>query len=379
MHVDESLPSHIRKSVCRRTLFVIALLGTGSAVSFLTGAYSYDRGHPFGMFGDHSWGTKSFFLSLDRQVTGFSGFWITSMFPLPLDRYCNAFIWGIDFSLVAVLGAWLILRYGWWETWFGRFRATIYTSAFFYGSILTTATQRWINDLAPNGYPRDANGPAGLYANYTLVFHFPGTQINSYFNDYSRPATDVLILLAVIWILVPVVIIFNIQLGSKFQAGSFSIGTVLSWTALSALILAYINFLCQWYSPDTGFSSLPLVQAVAEFIFELLPATATSIFAIVMFAKAPKGSWKTMVIGAIAILVLDTFGDRVIFRAIDYIGLFPRRASPLAGPDRWAFQTGRIVGVWTAMSVAARLGVSFVSSLKKQPETNEGLDTASLF
>ena len=155
--------------------------------------------------------------------------------------------------------------------------------------------------------------------------------------------------------------------------------TVLSWTALSARILAYINFLCQWYSPDTGFSSLPLAQAVAEFIFELLPATATSIFAIVMFAKAPKGSWKTMVIGAIAILVLDTFGDRVIFRAIDYIGLFPRRASPLAGPDRRAFQTGRIVGVWTAMSVAARLGVSFVSSLKKQPETNEGLDTASLF
>ena len=86
-----------------------------------------------------------------------------------------------------------------------------------------------------------------------------------------------------------------------------------------------------------------------------------------------------MVIGAIAILVLDTFGDRVIFLAIDYIGLFPRRASPLAGPDRWAFQTGRFVGVWTAMSVAARLGVSFVSSLKKQPETNEGLDTASLF
>ena len=159
MHVDESLPSHIRKSVCRRTLFVIALLGTGSAVSFLTGAYSYDRGHPFGMFGDHSWGTKSFFLSLDRQVTGFSGFWITSMFPLPLDRYCNAFIWGIDFSLVVVLGAWLVLRYRWWETWFGRFRATIYTIAFFYGSILTTATQRWINDLAPNGYPRDANSP----------------------------------------------------------------------------------------------------------------------------------------------------------------------------------------------------------------------------
>ena len=169
-------------SALRSSLFVVALLATGSDVALLTGAYAYDRGHPLAMFGSGSWSVPfpSSSLSIYRTATGLSGFWLSWLFPLDVAGYCNAKLWGMDFSLFVVLGAWLVWRYDWWRTWHGRNRAILYTTVCFYGSMLTTTTQRWLNDLAPNGYPRGVNGPTGLYANYKPVFHFPGIQINDY-------------------------------------------------------------------------------------------------------------------------------------------------------------------------------------------------------
>lgn len=306
------------------------------------------------------WGGPSI-LSIYRNFTGHGGLWISSTFTLTLDSYCNVFIWGISFSPVLVLGVWLVARNGWWETWGGRLRAIIYVCAYLYGSILTAVTQRWANVISPSGHA----GASGPYADYSLRFHFPGTQVNAYYNDYSRPATDILLLLSVVLIFAPMAMILNAGVGLQHQKGRFSIRTILWWTAFIAISLSYMRFLGQWYSPPTGYSSLSFSSAIGEFVFETIPATATALVAVFLLAKAPRGIRKYAILAVLALLVLDSLCDRLVISTVDYFGFFHRRQSPLAGPHRWMFQTGRIVGAWTALAIAAKMGVSFSGQINK--------------
>ncbi len=364
MRLAEKHPLQKVQAVCRRTLFALALLGVGVASSLFTGAYSNERGQLFNMTSPERW-SGVHLLSIYRFFTGFSGLWIGKAFPLSLDHYFNALIWGIGFSPVILLGAWMVTRIGWWETWFGRIRATVYVSAYLYGSILTAVAQRWTNELAPNGLPRGANGPAGLFANYSLKYHFPGTQINAYYNDYSRPATDIVLLLAVVLIFTPMTLVCNSRMGIRRPNERPSIKTFLWWTALTAVTLSYLRFLCQWYSPDTGYSSLTFSFAMAEFTLETLPATATAVIAIFWFASTPRVQIRYALFALIGLLILDFLCDRIAIGTLDHFGLFHRREGPLGGPDRWAFQTGRIVGAWTGLAIVARLGVSISAPAEK--------------
>ena len=367
MRLDEKQPQRKLQTVCRRILFVLALLGVGVASSMLTGAYSDNWEQPFNMTSPARWADLRL-LPIYRHFTGYSGLWLAIALPLSLDEYCSAFVWGIGFSPVILLGAWLVTRADWRETWFGRARAAVYVSVYLYGSILTAVTQRWTNELAPNGLPRGANGPAGLFANYSLKYHFPGTQINAYYNDYSRPVTEVVLLLAVVLVFTPITMACNSLMGSRQAKERLSIRTLFWWTALIAVALSYIRFLCQWYSPDTGYSSLSFSYSTAEFILETLPATATVVIAIVWFARTPQVQLRYLALVLTGLLVLDLLCDRMLIGTLDHFGLFHRRESPLGGPDRWAFQAGRIVGAWTGFAIGARLGLSMSAT---QPNTEQ--------
>ncbi len=75
MQLAEKYPIQIVLAVCRRTLFVLAFLGTGVVSSLITGAYSNEREHPFNMTSPESW-TGIHILAIYRHFTGFSGLWI---------------------------------------------------------------------------------------------------------------------------------------------------------------------------------------------------------------------------------------------------------------------------------------------------------------
>lgn len=341
-----------RQAYFRRTLFILALLGTGSAVSALTGAYAYDRGHPYSLIVQHPWQLS--FQAIYRQVTGLPGIWFWSLFPLNAAYYFDAILWGADSTMVILLAAWLSLRTGWWRNWGGRLRVATYMIAFNYGSMLTTTTQRYLNDITPNGYTRYANGPNGLYVDYQSKFHYPGTQINSYYNDYSRPATDLLLMLISLCVLVPLSNVFRFSLGGCNPDSRISVRSIMIWTALVASTMAYAQFLCSWVSPDTGYSNMPFSNAIAECLFQLLPATTFLILALLIVRCNPIHSPWLTVSFCIVILTFDIFANTYLFSSLSQ---FTGRENPLANPARIAFQLGRLLTLWIGFALAAKLGV----------------------
>lgn len=339
----------------RRVLFIVVLLGTGSVVAFLTGAYSHDRGHPFSLCGGNL-RTSISFLEFFRYLTGQSGLWISWLFPYNALRYVTLFLWGCDFALGVVLASWFVTESGWWRNWSGRCRAAIYSSAFLYGSMLTVTTQRWIHELTPNGWPRNSLSPGSLYADYQVGFHIPGTQCNAYYNDFSRPATDILSLLATLIVIVP---LFHwLRSGSERSNRGFSIAHLLGLTLLFGFTLSYLSFLCEWFSPDTGFANLSRLQAVTTFFLELIPASILPCIAVLLVATGSRfNSWK---VAAFIpwLLVMDMLFNQLLL-PLSQPQVFTRCENPLAGGGRWAFQLGRISTVWLACWSAAWLGVSF--------------------
>ena len=158
--------------------------------------------------------------------------------------------------------------------------------------------------------------------------------------------------------------------GIRRPKGRLSIRTLLWWTALIAASLSYIRFLCQWYSPATGYSSLSFSYAIAEFVLETLPATATAVIAIVWFARRPQVQLRYVTLALIGLLIFDFLCDRIMIGTFDHFGLFHRRESALGGPDRWAFQAGRIVCAWTGFAIAARLGLSIFAAKEKTEQSH---------
>ena len=291
-------------------------------------------------------------IPLYRYITGHGGLWIGSVFPLSFGHYCKAFVWGVSFSPVLVLGLWLVARDAWWESAIGRTRAILFGCAYLYGSILTAVTQRWLHALAPNGHPA-ADGP---YADYAMKLYFPGTQINAYYNDCSRPVVDLLLLFVVVMVCMPMMAILGTRNDLQPRRPRFSLRLIFGWIAFIAFTLSYAKFLGAWYAPQTGYASLSFSATCAEVMFELLPATVTVLAAVLMFVSIPRRPFKIGVLAILAILALDSIGDRLFMNAIQGHFGWERRDSPLAGPDRWTFQAGRIFGAWVAISMASSLG-----------------------
>ncbi len=369
MRPGEQDPKRKLRRRCGETFLVLVLLTAGTAASWMTGAYTYKHQHPLNMSSPTLGWLDLSLLSAYRSLTGFGGLWINSVFPLSLDHYFSTFIWGMGFSPVLVLGMWLVADRGWRTTWGGRFRAAFYVCAYLYGSILTAVTQRWTHVLAPGGHP----GPNGPYAEFAMRFHFPGTQINAYYNDYSQPATSLMLLLSVVLIFTPMATMWISSKDLRHRQERFSIRALLWWTALIAFTLAYLQFLGQWFSPPTGYSSLPFPSALVELVLEIMPANAIVILAICWLVIAPARYMKYTLLGVLALLVLDSLSAAWILGAFEDFGFFQRRQSPLAGPDRWIFQAGRIVGAWAVLAIAAGLSCPIfgVAGNKVQPQTDD--------
>lgn len=283
----------------------------------------------------------------------------TAAVPSPGWKALGAFAWGVD-SLVFVLAAWLAGRSPVWSTWSGRLRVGAYLFAYAYGRMLVSETQNWL---------MVTTGAHGL-----MPFRWPGAQLK----DYARPSLDLLTLLALVWILVPVFTFSRGRLTDKDHppnvSSTFSIASIRAWTTVAALILLWIRFLT-WkdVAPLTALSYMAPTEALAEYFREYFPSlllTSAAIF-LVMWSWSGR-RWLPLVVFA-GVLLLDSFGHRILFAVIKWTTGDEQKSNVLAGPEleQWSFIVGRNAIVSIAFGLARLASVRFQRSVppnRGQPE-----------
>jgi hypothetical protein len=127
---------------------------------------------------------------------------------------------------------------------------TVYFLAFGYGGMLFDATQDWWTSTVP-------------------AFHLPGLA----YEPYGRPLITILPVLYTVLLFLPLSRAFRWRLDecdSLSSTNPISILDLLSWTALAAVIFAWIRFLNSEFAPPTGYSSLTLAQNFKEQTIRLL-------------------------------------------------------------------------------------------------------------
>lgn len=336
--------SELALTVLRRSLFSLALLGTGSAVAIATGFYHDKWGHPDSLRPGYRWWVSPTGI---MELIGLPG--------LPFDRMFGTLLWGAD-TLGVVLAVWLVGRYGWHKNWSGRVRGTLYVFAFGYGAMLFSATQRWLNQLLPNGLPQpDKPGQT--------PFRWPGREIN----DYGPPAIDLLALLFFICLLLPILAVSRHRLvdrqeGVRSSDRSFSIASALKYTAAVALVLGWIRFLCwRWVAPDSIFSSMEPGQAVAVYASEFAPGYSLTLGAALLIAVGWSGGWGARFGAFIGAVILTVVGHAALYwilenSSADVVGDNPLHSGKL---EAWCYSIGCSLAVWVAFGVAHFTGVRF--------------------
>ncbi len=307
--IDELEGDHQLKVALRRLLFLAALLSM-SSVSTASFDYGYNRSRPPG-----------------------------GQSPVPLIIF-GTFMWGAN-SLEAVLAAWLAGRKGTWQTRSGWLRIAAYIAAYTYGTMLHSATQDWLHSRVE----------------HQTRFRWPGLL----WDDYSRPAIDLLSVLVLTWLSFPVFALFRGRLATKFQASEdrqgISLAFLFGWTAMAAVILLWIRFLTwEGVAPSTAYDSMSPTHMLTSYLTKNLPGEAVVCVATMLMVVAwPRRWWVPMAALAIALLI-DSYGHRAIYWMIDYSG-----NNVLAGPavKRWSYIARRNSTVWIAFGVAYLLGVSF--------------------
>jgi hypothetical protein len=254
----------------------------------------------------------------------------------------GTFMWGAD-SMSFVLAAWLAGREGIWRKWGGRIRVVVYLAAYTYGRLLFSATQDWLD-------ARDEG----------LSYPWPGMN----WDDYARPAIDLLTVLMLFWLLLPMFLLCRGVLadaGSNLQRRPVSIAFLFGWTAIAAVILLWIRFLTWEGAPDTAFSSMSATALLVRNLTQRLPSRVVIAIAIMLMILAWPRKWWVPIVAFVVAVLLDAYGHRAIYWTVEYftgqeIG---SRVMTEATIRRWSYLAGRNFIVWIAFGAAHLTGVSF--------------------
>lgn len=331
------------RTLTRRGVFAMALVGIGTFVSLVTGCYHYKWGHPQTSFLGYP---HSPILRALGEAIGFPG--------LPLSRMASLFVWGMD-SLGIVLAVWLVGRCGLWRTAGGKIRVGVYLIAYVWGGMLCHAMQRWLHQLGPDGYPR----PRAIAAQ----FQWPG----SLPSDFARVYIDLLTIIVFVWLLLPFFSFCRARLAERAsdlptQPFALTISFGLRWTAIAAAILAWTQFLASSYAPQTFLSRLSASEAIVRLVTEQLPGQALALASVLMIALACSGRWYISVVVAVLAAILDGLGNQLLSWLLNSYELVPSpRYDALHSPpiEQWCYVLGRNFIAWVAFAAAAMAGVRF--------------------
>jgi hypothetical protein len=256
----------------------------------------------------------------------------------------GAFMWGAD-SMGTVLAAWLAGRKGIWSSWSGRVRVVLYLAAYTYGRLLHSSTQDW------------------LYSHDEHLFPYPWPGAN--WDDYARPAIDLLTVLMLVWLLMPMFAIcrgFLADETSDLKRKPVSIAVLFGWTTIAAVILLWIRFLTwEGVAPNTAFDSMSATALLERNLTQKLPGKAVIAVAVMLMIMAwPKRWWLPLVAFPVALL-LDSFGHRAVYWAVEYFMGHDVKNNVLTDVAirRWSYLAGRNFIVWIAFGAAYLTGVSF--------------------
>jgi small-conductance mechanosensitive channel len=254
------------------------------------------------------------------------------------------FMWGAD-SMGTVLAAWLAGRKRIWHTWSGCIRVVLYLAAYTYGRLLHSATQDWLRSHDDRG----------------VSFPWPGAN----WDDYARPAIDLLSVLMLVWLLVPMFAIcrgFLADGALNSRRKPISIAFLFGWTAVAAVILLWIRFLTwEGVAPKTAFSSASATALLVQNLTQKLPSKAVIAVAVMLMVLAWPRKWWLPIVAFIVALLLDSFGHGAIFWTVEYFTGHEAGSNVLTGAAmrRWSYFAGRNFIVWIAFGAAHLTGISF--------------------
>jgi hypothetical protein len=297
----------------RRLLFLTALLCSG-AISTSCFDFGYNRSRPPG-----------------------------GQSPPALIAFAT-FMWGAD-AMGTVLAAWLAGRKGIWHSWSGCVRVVLYLGAYTYGRLLFSATQDWLR----------ANG------NGRVPYPWPGAN----WDDYARPAIDLLTVLMLTWLLLPMFVLCRGFLAAETlssQRKPLSVAFLLGWTTLAAVILLWIRFLTwEGVAPDTAFSSMSATALLVRNLTQKLPSKAVIAVAVMLMILAWPRKWWVPIVAFVVALLVDAFGHRAIYWTVEHFTGHEAGSNVLTGAAmrRWSYLAGRNFIVWIAFGAAYLTGLSF--------------------
>lgn len=245
----------------------------------------------------------------------------------------GTFLWGTE-NVGIILAAWLVGRQRVWGSAGGWARALAYLLAFVSGRMLFDVTGNWLHQ-------RDE--PV-----------------------YDRPFFEGPAVLACAWLLLPVFALLRGKLAGTQTEGTtragFTLASLVAWTAITALILAWIRFLTlQEVLPTHPLNYMTYTEAIRDYAIDWFAGLPIRVVAVMIIVLAWSGKrWMPPVALAGAIL-LDVFGSRAIYAGLAGLTGESFDSYIPAGTDirSWAFIAGRNTIAWVAFGGAALTGVRF--------------------
>jgi hypothetical protein len=280
--------------------------------------------------------------------------------------------WGWAHALCSLLSFWLAGRKDWWRSLHGWGRAVLYVAAFVYGSIFFYTLQDWLGNLRVQGWSLHFEPGAA-------PFHWPGLNRN----DYATPAMLAVPILFQTWLLVAVFKLTRCALVEREQANeasaTFSIATIMAWTALASAVLLSMKFLTwQGIAPDTAYSSMSVPKCALQFVKQDMPLCIISSLIAFLVVWSWSGQWRLPVAVLFIALPLDNYAHELVFRSLEPFGFeFRGSGHVLAGDarQRWSYLAGGIWMVWSAFGMARLLGVQLRRGELAQPAPAKDVGT----
>lgn len=268
-----------------------------------------------------------------------------------LTRVVGNVWWGIG-AIHIVLAMWLAGRKDWWRGWAGVASAVFYVAAFVYGVSFQVPVQNWLSETHYDGWSLEVLPPWSS-------FPWPGRDIN----DFGMSIAYCTCLLFQVWLLLPVFKLTRFALVQRHQpfkdAPTISIGFMMLWTMLAAVIVTMINFLT-WkvVLPHVSWEG-PSAEVIAR-EFALIRTPSATISALVAFLIAWGWSgkiWRSLLV-LVPAISLDTIAHQALYEGLRWGNV--DASNWYFGGDasqRWSYFAGEVLMVWSAFGVARLLGV----------------------
>lgn len=241
------------------------------------------------------------------------------------------FFWGTE-NVGIILAAWFVGRHGVWKSGGGWARAMLYASAYVCGRMLFDVTSNLLHQ-------RDE--PV-----------------------YDRPFFELPTVLACAWLLIPAFVICRGKLAeTRLEAAHyarFTVGSLLAWTGIAALILAWIRFLTvQDFLPKHSLNYMTLPEAIEDFLTGSSAGIPIRVIAIVMVMLSWSGKYWKAPLGLIGAILFDAFASRAFYGGLAQLTgeTFDNYLPAGADLRSWGFVAGRNGVAWVAFGGAALTGV----------------------